>query len=256
MTDPKEIGDVHAMAAMVDVVIGRYEEAEAYATACIEQARGFDAGSYLHGLAWRVVSRLSLGDWSGLLADQAELERLAEQDPRDLPAGYLMGAYGCAALCHVLRGDTVRADHYIDVGIQSFERRRAARPDVLEHTPALAVAMARRGRVAEALPLIPLIPHSSTASRFLEARCEIATLEGDMGQAAELVAAARAEAEFGGQLGPAALRRPPGGAGGRDGGPARPSGPALDPVRCGIRSARGGLAGGLVAAAPRRDGDP
>ena len=60
--------------------------------------------------------------------------------------------------------------------------------------------MARRGRVAEALPLIPLIPHSSTASRFLEARCEIATLEGDMGQAAELVAAARAEAEFGGQL--------------------------------------------------------
>ncbi|HEU4998131.1 MAG TPA: adenylate/guanylate cyclase domain-containing protein [Lapillicoccus sp.] len=200
MTDPKEIGDVHAMAAMVDVVIGRYEEAEAYATTCIEQARGFDAGSYLHGLAWRVISRLVLGDWNGLLADQAELERIAEQDPRDLPAGYLMGAYGSAALCHALRGETARADHYIDVGLRSSERRLAARPDVLEHTPALAVAMARRGRVAEALPLIPLIPNSSTASRFLEARCEIATLDGDVGSAAELVAAARAEAEFGGQL--------------------------------------------------------
>jgi class 3 adenylate cyclase len=200
MTDPKEIGDVHAMAAMADLHLGRYEEAEAYATTCIEQARGFDAGSYLHGLAWRVTSRLQLGDWDGLCADQAEIERIAEQDPRDLPAGYLMGAYGCAALCHALRGETALADHYIDVGIRSSGRRLAARPDVIEHTPALAVALARRGRVAEALPLLPVIPHSGTSGRFLEARCEIASLEGDVREAAELVAAARAEAEFGGQL--------------------------------------------------------
>jgi hypothetical protein len=200
MTDPKEIGDVHAMSAMVEVHLGRYAEAEASATRCIEQARGFDAGSYLHGLAWRVISRLPLGDWDGLCADQAEIERITEQDPRDLPAGYLMGAYGCAALCHTLRGETALADHYIEVGLRSSERRLAARPDVIEHTPGLAIALARRGRAAEALALLPVTPHSGTAGRFLESRCEIASLLGSLDDAAELVAAARAEAEFGGHL--------------------------------------------------------
>ena len=51
------------------------------------------------------MSRFMLGDWDGALADQAELERLAALDARDLPVGYTMRAYSYAALCHELRGE-------------------------------------------------------------------------------------------------------------------------------------------------------
>jgi hypothetical protein len=62
------------------------------------------------------------------------------------------------------------------------------------------VALARRGRVDEALALIPLVPRSLSAGVTLEALCEIAPAGGRWDEAAALVAAARAEAEPGEQL--------------------------------------------------------
>jgi class 3 adenylate cyclase len=201
MHDVKEIGDSYAMAAWSAQFLGRYREAEEHASACIDRSRGLDAGSYLHGLTWRVAARFMLGDWDGALADQAELERVAALDPRELPAGYTMRAYTYAALCHELRDAPAAADRYIELGRRYLGRTTSVvRTRGSLHAPPLALTLARRGRFEEALALIPLLPGTGTAGIALEALCEIAAARERWAEAAELVAAARQEAEIGGQL--------------------------------------------------------
>jgi len=197
MTDVKEIGDTQAVEAWAAQHLGRYREAEAHASACIERSRGIDPGSYLHGLVWRVMARFMQGDWDGALADQAEIEHVAAQDPRELPAGYTIRAYAFAALCHELRGEAERADPYIEVARRYFELRRSVHAQGSLQAPPLALALARRGLFDEALELIPLVPRSGSAGVTLEALCEIAAARGSWDEAAGLVAAAREESEIG-----------------------------------------------------------
>jgi hypothetical protein len=200
MTDVKEIGDSYAMAAWSAQHLGRYREAEAHASVCIERSRGIDAGSYLHGLTWRVAARFMLGEWEAMLADQAELERVAAEDPRELPAGYTMRAYTFTGLCRELRGERDEADRYMELALRYFDLRRDLRPQGSLQGPPLALALARRGRLDEALALIPLLPRSASAGVTLEARCEIAAARERWDEAAGLVAAAREEAAVGEQL--------------------------------------------------------
>jgi class 3 adenylate cyclase/DNA-binding SARP family transcriptional activator len=200
MTDVKEIGDALAVAARAAHHVGRFGEAEAHAGACIERARGIDSGSYLHGLTWRVAARFALGEWEHALADQAELERVAELSPRGLPPAFAMGAYTRVALCHDLRGERDVADRYIDVALRYVDRVLHARVGGSIHLPPLALVLARQGRFDEALALIPLVPQSLSAGATLEALCEIAAARGRWDEAAELVAAAREEAVVGEQL--------------------------------------------------------
>jgi class 3 adenylate cyclase len=200
MTDVKEIGDSYAMAAWSAQHLGRYREAEAHASVCIERSRGIDAGSYLHGLTWRVAARFMLGEWEAMLADQAELERVAAEDPRELPAGYTMRAYTFTGLCRELRGERDEADRYMELALRYFDLRRDLRPQGSLQGPPLALALARRGRLDEALALIPLLPGSASAGVTLEARCEIAAASERWDEAAGLVAAAREEAAVGEQL--------------------------------------------------------
>jgi class 3 adenylate cyclase/tetratricopeptide (TPR) repeat protein len=200
MADVKEIGDTYAMAADCAQNLGRYAEAEASATACIERARGVDSGSYLHGLTWRVAARFMLGKWDEAVADQAELERLAAQDPRELPAGYTMRAYTLRALCHELRGEADEADRYIDVARRYFDllRRRSTRPSV--HAQPLSLALAHRGLFEEAVAVCPLIPHTQGSGLTLQVLCEIVAAQENWDEASGVVAAAREEAEIGEQL--------------------------------------------------------
>jgi class 3 adenylate cyclase/DNA-binding SARP family transcriptional activator/tetratricopeptide (TPR) repeat protein len=202
VTEVKEIGDSYACAARQALHLGRYREAEAHASACVERSRGIDSGSYLHGLTWRVAARFSLGDWEGALADQAELERVATLAPRELPPGYSMSAYTRVALCHELRGEHDDADRYIGVALRYLEQARymRERAGASVHPPPLALALARRGRFDDALALIPLVPRSVSASVTLEALCELAAARERWDDAARLVAAAREEAEVGEQL--------------------------------------------------------
>lgn len=197
MTDVKEIGDSYAMAAWSAQHLGRYREAEAHASACIERSRGIDAGSYLHGLTWRVAARFMLGEWEAVLADQAELERVAAEDPRELPAGYTMRAYTFTGLCRELRGEHDEADRYMELASRYFALRRDLRPQGSLQGPPLALALARRGRYEEAVALIPLVPRSGSAGVTLEALCEIAAARERWDEAAGLIAAAREEAEVG-----------------------------------------------------------
>jgi class 3 adenylate cyclase len=200
MTDVKEIGDTYAMAAWSAQHLGRHAEAEAHATACIERSRGIDSGSYLHGLTWRVAARFMLGRWDAALADQAELERIAAQDPRELPAGYTMRAYTFTALCRELRGERDEADRYMELARRYFDLRRPLRARGSLHAPPLALALAHRGLFEDALALIPLVPGTGSAGLTLEALCEIVAARESWDEAAGVVRAAREEAEIGGQL--------------------------------------------------------
>jgi class 3 adenylate cyclase len=189
MNDVKEIGDSHAMAAWSAQHLGRYREAEAHATACIERSRGIDAGSYLHGLTWRVAARFMLGEWDAALADQAELERVAALDPRELPAGYTMRAYSYAA--------HEEADRYIAVALRYFERASHLPGRGSLHAQPFALALARRARFDEAVGLLRFFPHTGSAGITLEVLCEIAAARERWDEAPGLVVAAREEAEVG-----------------------------------------------------------
>ena len=201
LTDVKEIGDSYATAARSAVYLGRYREAETHASACIDRARGIDSGSYLHGLTWRVAARFNLGEWESALADQGELERVVALAPRELPPAFSMGAYARAALCRALRGEPDEADRYIElvlryVTLGGFARVRGRSI----HLPPLALALARRERLDEALALLAVAPQSASAGMTIEALCEIAAVRGRWDEAPALAAAARKEAEVGEQL--------------------------------------------------------
>jgi DNA-binding SARP family transcriptional activator len=201
LTDVKEIGDTYAVAARSAVFLGRYREAEEHAGACIDRARGIDSGSYVHGLTWRVAARFCLGDWEDALADQAELERIVALTPRDLPPAFAMGAYGRVALCRALRGEHEEADRYIElvlryVTLGSFASIRGRSI----HLPPLALALARRGRLDEALALLELHPLSSSRGMTIGALCEVTALREHWDDAPGLVAAAHEEAEIGEQV--------------------------------------------------------
>jgi class 3 adenylate cyclase len=198
LTDVKEIGDSYAVSARAAFHLGRFREAEARASACVESARGIDSGSYLHGLTWRVSARFNLGEWDAALADQAELERVVALAPRGDPPAYSMGAYTRVALCHALRGEHGDADRYIALALRYLERRgKPARKAAPSHAPPLALALARRGRFDEAIAVVPLTPRSPSAGVTLEVLCEIAAARERWDEAAPLVAAAREEAEVG-----------------------------------------------------------
>jgi class 3 adenylate cyclase len=203
MTDVKEIGDAYAMAADSAQNLGRYTEAEARATECIERSRGVDSGSYVHGLTWRVAARFMLGRWDDALADQAELEQLAAQDPRELPAGYTMRAYTFRALCHELRGETEAADRYIDLSRRYFGfiwEQQGGRPPPSVHAQPLSLVLSHRGLFEEALALCPLIPRTAGSGLTFQMLCEVLAMRGSWDEAPGMVAAAREEAEIGEQI--------------------------------------------------------
>ncbi|HXV57384.1 MAG TPA: hypothetical protein VD704_05905, partial [Gaiellaceae bacterium] len=198
VTDVKEIGDMHATAARLALHLGRYREAEARATTCVERARGISSGSYIHGLTWRVGARFALGDWEGALSDQAELERVVALTPRELPPAFSMGAFTRVALCRELRGEREEADRYVALALRYVERGTFARvPGRSIHLPPLALALARRGRFEEADALILYRPRSGSAGVTLEALTEIVAARERWDEAPDLAAAAREEAEAG-----------------------------------------------------------
>ena len=200
MADVKEIGDTYAMAAEGAYYLGRYAEAEESASACIERSRGVDSGSYLHGLTWRVSARFTLGKWDDALADHGELERLAAQDPRELPAGYTMRAMssGRSATSFATRPLTPIATSTCAAGTStSGETARCIR---LVHAPAFALVLAHQGLFEEAVALCPLTRHAMGAGTTLQVLCEIVAAQGSWDDAPRIVAAARAEAEIGEQL--------------------------------------------------------
>ena len=201
MTDVKEIGDSYAVAARAAVHLGRFREAEAHASACIERARGIDSGSYLHGLTWRVAARFTLGEWearSPTRRSSSASPRSARESCRPPSRWARTRASPSATSCGASPTRRIGTSSWRSATSRSRLRHAHAGGSI--HLPPLALALARRGRFDEALALIPLVPRSLSAGATLEALCEIAAVRERWDEAAALVAAAREEAEVGEQL--------------------------------------------------------
>jgi class 3 adenylate cyclase/tetratricopeptide (TPR) repeat protein len=189
-----EIYDALLMAAWACSHIGLYEDTIEYATQAIETARATEPGAYLHGLVWRVRPRFLLGDWDGALADQAEIERLVAQDPRDLPVGYARQPYGVAAFLHELRGNAAEGDAYLGLAKRFVDEDRFVGG---ESFPMAARAAIHRGDLRQAERFL-VGERNYLHDIYLEARCELAGAKKDARFAARIVAEARAQTELGG----------------------------------------------------------
>ena len=196
MRDVREVCDSHAMVAWSAFHRGLYAETLEQATQCVERARGVDVGSYLHGLAWRVGAHFMCGDWDSALADQAELERVAEEDIRELPVAYSMRAYATVSFCHELRGNKGAAEQYLEL-IGRYVKTRGERS--IHVGPAIR-ALAHAGRTAEARDLSYVERRTQRAVVVLEARCDLVGEAAVWDEAEEVVSAARQEADWGEHL--------------------------------------------------------
>ena len=97
------------------------------------------------------------------------------------------------ALCHELRGDRQKAEHYLAVVRKALELGVMHRLRVGDAAYA-ARALARQGRADEARKLFPLTERSQATSTLLEALCDVLAEQEDWTAGEALLARARAEA--------------------------------------------------------------
>lgn len=195
LTDVTEVCDVYAMAAWNSTFIGHYRTAIARATECVERAEGVDAGAFQHGLVWRTSARFMAGDWDGCLQDQEQIERVQNEDARDLPPPYVMRPYGFAALCHELRGETDHAERYLMI-LRRFHADRDMPVNLIGSRAPMCRALAHKGELEEARSLLRLEP-SQFLCIHLEAWTDVVAGMERWDEAREMLPMARAEAERG-----------------------------------------------------------
>jgi hypothetical protein len=198
LTDPFELGDIHAMAAWWALSTGRYRESEDLAS------RGYSAampGSPIQGLYcldFRAAARFRLGDWDGLLADVALADEILG-DRRESPPGFAPMHLVMAAFIHDARGDRGTATRYLEL-VRWLEQAEDRLDPVL--TLWQARLLARRGRFADARALL-LRPELAEDRRgqdeVLEAWCELISEEEVWEDAAELAERMTRHAEWAGE---------------------------------------------------------
>ena len=199
LTDQREALDHFGGVAWASFYLGRYEQSEAYATRCIEAAHKVDAGSYIHGLAWRVCARVMTGRWDQAARDHAELERMMTEDGRDLPAPYTLRAYAAMALCLALQQEVPEAERMLSV-LHEARRRKIPRGAFEAH---MARALMHRGNIEGAWEVLESDSggHSGcveeTKCLNLEARCELTAASSRWDLAPDLVEETRAYADEG-----------------------------------------------------------
>ncbi len=197
LSDPWELGDIHAMAAWWAVNTGRYREAERLAGEGMEHAMAGSRIMGLYCLDFRAAARLRMGDWEGALADAALADDILG-DRRATPPGFASVHLAAAAFIHEARGDQGAANRHLQL-IDWLEKTEE-RPDP-SWTLWRSRVMARRGEFAEARELLerPLIAENRQArDEFLEAWCELVAEQGAWGEAPRLVEESRRHAAWAG----------------------------------------------------------
>jgi class 3 adenylate cyclase/tetratricopeptide (TPR) repeat protein len=198
LTDPYEIGDIHAMGAWWALSTGRFRESVELAS------RGFDEampGSPLQGLYcldFRVAARFQLGDWDGALSDVALAEELLG-DRRDTPPGFAPMHLVIAAFVHDARGDRGTARRYLQL-VRWLEETEEQLDSVLSLWQARLLA--RRGDHAEARALLErpaLAEDRRGRDEVLEAWCEVIAEQGAWDEAIQMVERAASHASWAGQ---------------------------------------------------------
>jgi len=198
LSDPYEVGDIHAMAAWWALNTGRYRESLDLAD------RGFNhamPGSPVYGLYcldFRAAAHFRLGDWDGVLADVAIAEEILG-DRRESPPGLAPMHLALAAFIHDARGDRETADRYLGL-VRWLEQAEDRLDTVL--TLWQARLLSRRGRSDEARALLErpeLAEDLRGRDEILEARCEVIAEEGAWSEATEVADRAGRYAEWVGE---------------------------------------------------------
>ena len=114
LTDPYEIGDIHAMAAWWALSTGRYREAAGFADRGVREAQAGSPAQGLYCLDFRTAAHFRLGDWDATLADVAVAEEVLGER-RETPPGFAPQYLVIAAFIHDARGERAVADRYLQL---------------------------------------------------------------------------------------------------------------------------------------------
>ena len=197
LTDPYEIGDIHAMAAWWALNTGRYREAAGFADRGVREAQAGSPAQGLYCLDFRTAAHFRLGDWDATLANVAVAEEVLG-DRRETPPGFAPQYLVIAAFIHDARGERAMADRYLQLvgwleGVEDL-------PDTV-----LALwrsrLLARQGRSEEARALLErpgIADDQRGRDEVLEAWCEVVAEEGAWGDAPAIVEQARSHAVWAG----------------------------------------------------------
>jgi len=197
LTDPYEIGDIHAMAAWWALNTGRYREAAGFADRGFREAQAGSPVQGLYCLDFRTAAHFRLGDWDATLANVAVAEEVLG-DRRETPPGFAPQYLVIAAFIHDARGERAMADRYLQLvgwleGVEDL-------PDTV-----LALwrsrLLARQGRSEEARALLErpgIADDQRGRDEVLEAWCEVVAEEGAWGDAPAIVEQARSHAAWAG----------------------------------------------------------
>jgi len=195
LSDPYEVGDIHAMAAWWALNTGRYREAVDFADRGVREAM---AGSLIQGLYcldFRTAGHFRLGEWGAALADVA----LAEEtlgDRRETPPGFAPMHLAIAAFIHDARGDRGAADRYLDLVRWLEQAEERFDPDVALWQARL---LARRDRYEDARALLEspaAIDEQRGQDEVLEAWCEVISEQGAWAEATDIAERAKRHAEW------------------------------------------------------------
>jgi class 3 adenylate cyclase/tetratricopeptide (TPR) repeat protein len=198
LTDPYEVGDIHAMAAWWALNTGRYRESVALADRGFTEAMPDSPMQGIYCLDFRAAARFRLGDWDGVLTDVALAEEILG-DRRDTPPGFAPMHLAIAAFIHDARGDRGTARRYLQL-VRWLEETEERLDPVLSLWQARLLA--RRGAHDEARALLErpaLAEDLRGRDEVLEAWCEVIAERGAWDEAPEMVGRAARHASWAGE---------------------------------------------------------
>jgi class 3 adenylate cyclase/tetratricopeptide (TPR) repeat protein len=197
--DPWEVGDIHAMVAWVDFMMGRFRDAAAANDERIAVTTSDAPGVAVHVLSWTVLARFRLGEWDEALADLRRIEDLLGER-RSTPPYFASRSFAAAALIHEVQGNSAGADVIIST-LRGLEHEHDEK-DLVAWSPWIAPLLIRRGDSERAMAIAE---HAAGVKRwaglhsvYYEGVCEALPAAGRWQEIPERARDLRAYAERGG----------------------------------------------------------
>jgi class 3 adenylate cyclase/tetratricopeptide (TPR) repeat protein len=197
LTDPYELGDIHAMASWWALNTGRYREAVDLADRGVREATPGSPAERLYCLDFRTAAHFRLGEWDAALEDVTVAEEMLG-DRRETPPGFAPMHLAIAAFIHDARGDRRAADRYLDLvaWLERTEERFDSEVALWQ-----ARLLARRGhhdKAREILERPAAVEEQRGRDEVLEAWCEVLSEQGAWPEATRVVERATEHAEWAG----------------------------------------------------------
>ena len=197
--DPWEIGDIHAMVAWVDFVMGHFRDAATASDERIAVTESDAPGVAVHVLSWTLLARFRLGEWDEALADFRRIEDLLGER-RSTPPFFASRAFAAAALIHEVQGNSAGADAIIST-LRVLEIEHDEK-DLVAWSPWIAPLLIRRGEIDQATAIAEYAPTvkrwSGLLAVYYEAVCIALPAAGRWEEIPERARTLRAYADRGG----------------------------------------------------------